>query len=118
MPVGGKDNPLSIWQEFHVGKIHCSYVNPIDRPAHDFVVDANYFKENMMGGDHEFKFGFEYKTSKLHTFSSYGNGVLHVDYNQTTPRGPLTSGYAKVQHFVDGRVTDASHKLLCNRHLP
>ena len=73
-------------------KTHIFYIAPIDRPAHDIVVDANYFKENVMGGDHEFKFGFEYKTSKLHTFSSYGNGVEIVDYNQTVPDGPLTSG--------------------------
>ena len=32
------------------------------------------------------------KHRELHTFSSYGNGVFIVDYNQTTPRGPLTSG--------------------------
>ena len=89
---------------FHVRKTHLFYVAPIDRPSHDFVVDANYFTENKLGGDHEFKFGFEYKTSDLHTFSSYGNGVLLVDYNQTTPRGPLTSGYVKAQHFIDGRV--------------
>jgi hypothetical protein len=80
------------------------YSKPIDRPSHDIVLDANYFKENVLGGDHEFKFGFEYKTSDLHTFSSYGNGVLLVDYNQTTPRGPLTSGYVKAQHYIDGRV--------------
>jgi hypothetical protein len=80
-------------------------VNPIDRPAHDFNVDLNWFKENWAGGDHEFKFGFEYKHSRGHTFSSYGNGVLIVDYYQTVPHGPLTSGYLYAQHFVDGHVT-------------
>jgi hypothetical protein len=79
-------------------------VNPIDRPAHDFNMDLNWFKENWAGGDHEFKFGFEYKESKGHTFSSYGNGVEIVDYYQTTPRGPLTSGYLYAQHFLDGHV--------------
>ena len=51
-------------------------LNPMDRPSHDFVVDTNYFTENVFGGDHEFRFGFEYKRSKLHTFSSYGNGCF------------------------------------------
>ena len=47
---------------------------PIDRPAHDFVVDANYYKENVLGGDHEFKFGFEYKTSKFPLTASMETG--------------------------------------------
>jgi hypothetical protein len=80
------------------------FVSPIDRPSHDFVVDTNYYKENILGGDHEFKFGFEYKTSKISTFSSYGNGQLIIDYSQTTPNGPLVSGYMYVQHFIDGTM--------------
>ncbi|HSE42519.1 MAG TPA: TonB-dependent receptor [Acidobacteriota bacterium] len=78
---------------------------PIDRPAHDFVVDANYFAENVAGGDHEFKFGFEYKRSKLHTSSFYGNGIYLIDYYQETPGGNLTSGYFALVHQNDGRVT-------------
>jgi hypothetical protein len=81
-------------------------VAPIDRPAHDFVVDANYFAENVMGGDHEFKFGFEYKTSEVRTFSQYGNGALVVDYYGSAG-GPLVGGgssYVKAQHFVDGKI--------------
>ncbi len=107
-PVGGKDIPMVYLAGIPRWEDTLFYVAPIDRPSHDFVVDANYFTENMLGGDHEFKFGFEYKTSELHTFSSYGNGVLLVDYNQTTPRGPLTSGYVKAQHYIDGRV-DLDH---------
>ena len=49
-------------------------------------------------------FGFEYKIANLHTFSFYGNGVFIVDYNQTTPGGPLTSGISLAQHYIDGRV--------------
>ena len=79
-------------------------VSPIDRPAHDFNVDLNWFKEAWAGGDHEFKFGFEYKSAKGHTFSSYGNGALIVDYYQTVPNGPLTAGYSYLQHFIDGDV--------------
>ncbi len=67
-------------------------VSPIDRPSHDFNVDLNWFKENWGGGDHEFKFGFEYKASEGHTFSSYGNGALIVDYYQTTHRWTADCG--------------------------
>ncbi len=104
VPVGGKDIPMVYLAAIPRWEDTLFYVKPIDRPAHDFVVDANYFTENMLGGDHEFKFGFEYKTSKLHTFSSYGNGVLFIDYYQTVAQGPLTSGFFYAQHFIDGRV--------------
>ncbi len=89
VPPGGKDIPMVYLAAIPRYEDTLYYVKPIDRPSHDIVVDANYFTENKLGGDHEFKFGFEYKTSDLHTFSSYGNGVFIVDYNQTVPRGPI-----------------------------
>ncbi|MCI0618477.1 TonB-dependent receptor [bacterium] len=104
VPKGGKDIPMVYLASIPRWEDTIFYVKPIDRPAHDFVVDANYFKENVIGGDHEFKFGFEYKTAKLHTFSSYGNGVFVVDYNQTVPQGPFTSGIVYAQHYLDGRA--------------
>ncbi len=103
-PNGGKDIPMIYLAAIPRYEDTLFYTAPIDRPAHDFVVDGNYFSENVMGGDHEFKFGFEYKSANLHTFSSYGNGVFIVDYNQTTPQGPLTSGILYAQHWIDGRV--------------
>jgi len=103
-PVGGKDKPIVYLAGIPRWEDTFFFVNPIDRPAHDFTVDANYYTENVLGGDHEFKFGFEYKTSKLHTFSSYGNGVEIVDYYQLTPGGPLTSGYVYAQHYIDGHT--------------
>ncbi|MCI0415418.1 TonB-dependent receptor [bacterium] len=78
-------------------------VSPIDRPSHDFNADMNWFKENW-GGDHEFKFGFEYKASEGHTFSSYGNGALIADVVQTTPGGPLIAGAIYAQRFINGTM--------------
>jgi hypothetical protein len=103
-PVGGRDVPIVYLSAIPRYEDTLFYVKPIDRPAHDIVLDANYYKEHFVGGDHEFRFGFEYKTSSVHTFSSYGNGVLISDYNQTTPRGPLTSGILYARHNVDGHV--------------
>ncbi len=103
-PAGGRDLPIVYLSAIPRYEDTIFYVKPIDRPAHDVVLDANYYKEHFLGGDHEFRFGFEYKTSSVHTFSSYGNGVLISDYNQTTPRGPLTSGILYARHNVDGHV--------------
>src|SRR5262245_48345012 len=104
IPRGGKDVPMIYLSAIPRWEQTMFYTSPIDRPSHDVSLDLNYFAENTMGGDHEFKFGFEYKTSKLHTFSSYGNGLLYFDYYQTAPNGPLTSGYVKAQHYIDGRL--------------
>jgi hypothetical protein len=79
-------------------------VSPIDRPSHDFNADVNWFRESWLGGDHEFKFGFEYKASEGHTFSSYGNGALIVDYGQTVANGPLTYGAIYAQRFLNGTM--------------
>ena len=113
-PVGGKDAPIVYLSAIPRYEDTIFYVKPIDRPAHDIVLDANYYKEHFLGGDHEFRFGFEYKTSSVHTFSSYGNGVFISDYNQTTPRGPLTSGILYARHNVDGHVEMDRSSFLCN----
>lgn len=103
-PVGGIDVPIIyLYQIRHWENTYLA-VDPSEQPAHDINADIDYFKEHLLGGDHEFKFGFEYKTTNVHTFSSNGNGVLIVDYNQTTPKGPLTSGYLYAQHAVNLKV--------------
>ncbi len=102
IPAGGNDKPMIFLQAIPRYEDTMNYVSPIDRPSHDFVVDTNYYKDGFWGGDHEFKFGFEYKTAKLNTFSSYGNGIYIVDQFQTTPRGPLTSGVLYAIHSIDG----------------
>lgn len=38
----------------------------------DFLAD--YYKENILGGNHEFKFGVEYKTTTITSQTGYGNG--------------------------------------------
>jgi hypothetical protein len=105
IPDGGKDIPMIYlanvprWEDTNV------YVSPIDRPGKDFSTDLNYFRENVVGGDHEFRFGFEYKTDTVHTFSSYGNGVFVIDFYQDQARGALTSGSVQATHYVDGKVS-------------
>ncbi len=106
IPEGGQDIPMILLYAIPHYEDTSAYISPIDRPSDDWNADANYYVENVMGGDHEFKFGFEYKTSQGHTFSTgYGNGLYFVDYYQTVEYGPLTSGYVKAQHNVNGNVS-------------
>jgi hypothetical protein len=107
IPNGGGDIPM-IYQYAISLYTNTAFVYFPKRPASDYVVDVNYYKENMMGGDHEFKFGFEYKSAKGNTFSSYGNGLYIFDYYATTqatqPGFALTSGFIKAQHYINGEV--------------
>jgi hypothetical protein len=98
---GGTDVPVILLSS--IPRIENTWLssNPNDRPTHDVSVDLNYFKEGWVGGDHEFKFGFNYRTVEFHTFSSYGNGVFISDSTQTVPGGPLTSGYLYAEHGYD-----------------
>ncbi len=49
-----------------------------DRNQLNVNFSGNYFAENVLGGDHEFKFGADYVTSTVTTFDLYeGNLTLH-----------------------------------------
>jgi hypothetical protein len=48
-----------------------------DRNQLNLTLSGNYFAENVLGGNHEFKFGVDYVTSTVTTFDLYeGNLVL------------------------------------------
>lgn len=104
VPRGGNDIPMIYLSRVPRWEDTIFFADPIDRPSHDINLDANYFKDDLMGADHEFKFGFEYKTSELHTFSTYGNGNFILDTGQTQAGGPLVGGLLFAQHFLDGRA--------------
>jgi hypothetical protein len=101
-PRGGTDVPIIFltaiphWEESF-------FVSSNVAPSHDVIVEGNYFKEELIGGDHELKFGFEYNTLSRRSFSSYSNGVFINDLYQTVPHGPLTSGFLLAQHAADSR---------------
>jgi hypothetical protein len=91
-PAAGNDHPIIYLSAVpHYEETYVDFFT--DRPAHDIVVDANYFRENLMGGDHELKFGFEYKTADVRSYTIYGNGQYIYDFYQEAANGPLTSGY-------------------------
>lgn len=104
VPRGGTDVPMIFlaaiphWENTLFG-------GPNIRPTHNVILEGNSFKENLLAGDHDLKFGFEYTTVSRHTLSSYGNGVFLYDLYQTVPYGPLTSGQLFAQHAIDGRST-------------
>lgn len=104
VPAGGMDRPMIYLAAIPRYESTFYVNNPVDRSSHDLTVDVNHYRDRMLGGDHEFKFGFEYRTSSLHSFTSYGNGVLIYESTQTIPEGPLISGYVYAHQPADARV--------------
>lgn len=49
-----------------------------ERPQYVANLDGNYFLGNSMGGDHEFKFGFQYKKATVNSFTNYGGDVWAI----------------------------------------
>src|SRR5262249_40682323 len=68
------------------------------RPQHNVTLDTNYFKQNWMGGDHEFKFGFAYKHAAVTTSCQYGGDVILYDFVGARGDQSLGSGLAKLRY--------------------
>jgi hypothetical protein len=49
-----------------------------ERPQYVGNFDGNYFLSDALGGDHEFKFGFQYKKTPIDSFTTYGGDVWAV----------------------------------------
>ena len=48
------------------------------RPQSTGNLDGNYFAANALGGDHEFKFGYQYKKTPIDSFTTYGGDVWAI----------------------------------------
>lgn len=46
------------------------------RPQTNISFNGNYFAENVLGGDHEFKFGVDYTKSNVSSYSLYTDNVI------------------------------------------
>jgi hypothetical protein len=79
------------------------YFYHTNRPQYDLSEDTNYFKQNWLGGDHEFKFGFAYKNASITTSCQYGGEV--VLYDLVGSRGEKGSGFglAKLREEVNAK---------------
>lgn len=97
--LGGTDVPVIFLSA--IPRYEDTYIShdPIDRASYQFSINASRGGK-IRSMDHDWKFGFDYRTSSITSQSSYGNGTLIVDLYQTTPQGPLTSGYVYAQRPI------------------
>lgn len=68
-----------------------------EQSSHEASVELSHFEEGLLGSDHEFHFGFDFKTSRLQenaTDTAYGAGSFYIyDYYSESENDPLTEGY-------------------------
>jgi hypothetical protein len=52
-----------------------------DRPSYNSMIDGNYFVEDILGGDHEIKFGIEYRNTPVRSKAIYSGDALKYYWN-------------------------------------
>jgi len=74
-PKGGKDTPVTLSYDTGVyGGSYYWYIT--DRPTYHVNLSGNLFVEDVLGGDHEFKFGAEWRDQNTTSQSSYGGNMV------------------------------------------
>lgn len=95
-PVGGTD--VQMGYDIATGVYsHTTYQRWYSTPNYSGRVDGNYFVEGLLGGEHEFKFGVEYRYDQLRAKITYPNDALKF-YRSGSPI------YARVYRPSDARV--------------
>ncbi len=93
-PVQGERTADGSGQYYIIDRTRPFYSGNIDdygtnRDSYNLNVTGNYFAENIIGGDHDIKFGVDYLTSSVTTFDLY-EGSLTLNYygpDSTLPTG-------------------------------
>lgn len=74
VPKGGMN--VQAGYDYFTGMSSGSYsYNKIERPSHSAKIDGNYFVENLLGGDHEFQFGVEYRLTPARNYRAFPQNV-------------------------------------------
>jgi hypothetical protein len=63
------DDDTNMWS-----RSHDQYIT--NRPATEAKTDGSYFVSNMLGGDHQLKFGFRYRNTPIDTFQHMGGDAI------------------------------------------
>jgi hypothetical protein len=98
MPKGGIDaQPTYDYDTTMWGRSYYYYITK--RPTDQVKVAGNYYLEEAMGGDHEFKFGFEYKKAATSSITQYASGVVPC-YNAGVPYKVRLYGEANTIYYA------------------
>jgi len=75
------------WQFIYVPRKYLDslYQYDTDRNTINLSLDGNYFMENVLGGDHEIRFGVDYYTGDTTTVTQYPNNRICFTYLEAAP---------------------------------
>ena len=76
--TGGPDQPTYDYATADWGRSYYYYYTW--RPEYQGNIDGNYYKENVLAGDHELKFGFEYRKTPVRTVSGWDTNAVAAYY--------------------------------------
>ncbi len=112
-PKGGIDTPVTL--SYDTGMWGDSfYWYQTTRPAYHVNLSGNLFLEEVLGGDHEFKFGVEWRDANVTSKSSYGGNMVKTfwadmnDYWQYFGLPPTTTDSCAVW-FIQGTDIDVHY---------
>lgn len=103
--------------DYSTGAYSRSYLDyHTTRPQYVGNLDGNYFVSNVLGGDHEFKFGYQFKRTPVESSTTYGgdamaifDGGVPVEAWLFRPAGVSYEGTYHAFHvqdvFTHGRMT-------------
>ena len=113
-PKGGIDTPTTYSYDTGVwGGSFYWYMTT--RPQYHVNLSGNLFLEGILGGDHEFKFGAEWRDSNVTSMSSYGGNQVSTtweamnDYWHDYGLPPTTTNSAGIW-FIQGTNVDVHYK--------
>ena len=93
-PLG--QNPV-MWRRYEPDEYHWGGIDDYGtvRPTTNFNLNGNYFAEDILGANHEIKFGVDYLQSKVYTYDLYPENYEAVDYG---------GGYVEVWLHQDYKI--------------
>jgi hypothetical protein len=98
-PQGGVGSQM--WQDFDAGRVyHGSYYQYVtDRPQYQANVDASWFK-----GDHEVKFGFQYRRTPVSSLTRWPGNQVYSVVNLQSLGVPPGIGWAEITREANFKV--------------
>jgi len=113
-PKGGVDTPTTL--SYDTGNWGGSYYwYMTTRPQYHVNLSGNLFVEDVLGGNHEFKFGAEWRDSNVTSMSSFGGNQVRTTWSAMNNYwhyyglGPTTTDSTAVW-FVQGTNIDVHYK--------
>lgn len=122
-PVGGTNKPVIFMFKnddyYNPGTGFSTQENTTDlateeQRSHALNMEVNHFQQHWPWGDHQLRFGFDYKNTDIRALQQPGNGVVIDDNNSIEPGGPLNTGRIFGEHALSGSSSISRYSLFAS----